>query len=151
MKKLDSNQKSELDHLKERSLLILNFIGNQLNADERLNYLEKFKEIICDAHERDNLKGLKMVVRDVTEWAKGLNQMQIDRLDKMLIEKFGDDLNYNKQKIEEVISKNNIEKPSEYRLLFDYFEQIYSDDSKKEEVVKIRHMLEAYQKRTGKA
>ena len=140
----------ELERLKELSLTILAFIEETVPKDKWIYLFGRFRDVVIQTYEVQDLRGMRILVGDITALAKDLNKAEVNELNQMLIKKFGDDLNYNRKKIEAILSKEAIKNKSEYRLLFDYFEEIYTDESKKDEINKVREVLEAYQKKKGK-
>ena len=151
MKKLSDEQKKELERLKDWALTILKYIEkNMANNDRFMPILINLIDTVHKVYEEENSRGMKLMVQDFTSWGKSLNKEEVHELNQILKNKFGEDLNYNRKKIEKIISKGVIEKLSEYELLFDYFEEIYADESKEDEASKVNSLLEAYQTKTGK-
>ena len=81
-------------------------------------------------------------------------QRNIQNLNILLRNKFGKDLSsaINFEKINSILSGGEIKNKIEYRLLFDYVEDFYSEkiNIEKQVVQKIESLLEAYQRKTGK-
>jgi hypothetical protein len=90
MQKLNSEQLKELERLNARSLIILHFIGSKTPSDG-INFVDKFKEVVVQTYNRKDLRGIKLLFKDVTEWAKGLSEDQISELNAILRTKYGED------------------------------------------------------------
>ncbi len=90
MQKLNSEQLKELERLNARSLIILRFIGSKTLSDG-INFVDKFKEVVVQTYNRKDLRGMNLLFKDVTEWAKGLSEDQISELNAILRTKYGED------------------------------------------------------------
>jgi len=151
MKKLNNEQKKELERLKDWSLIILENIKKNVSEHDKLYPIFlKFFDVVHYAFVVEDLRGMRLMVQDLTSWGKQMDKAQVAELNQILRNKFGEDLNYNLKKIEKIISKGIIEKLSEYKLLSDYSEEIYDDELKKDEAKKVNNLLEVYQTKTGK-
>ena len=137
---------SELEYLRDRSFLIIDFISNK-NAGDLM--LHQFKSVILETYVRANLKGLKTLSRDMNAWAKGLPQKDIKELELLLAEKFGENLSGDKithTVIKQVLEKEKIESQENYRVVFEYLQDISSTDPFYGSIVKLKPLLETYQK-----
>lgn len=146
-KQLNDIQQKELHHIKDWCLTILNFMIEK-SGDNPL--FQQFKNIIVETHEKQNLKGLRHVIKDVNEWAKGLSKSDFDELNNLLNRKFEKDLIKEdtkiSNKISQVLKKGKISNEEEYRMLLNRVEEIYADESKKEEVKSFNKLLADYHK-----
>jgi hypothetical protein len=146
MQKVDSEQLKELDRLKDWSLTILRFINTKTPSGS-MNYVGKFEEVVTQTYDKKDLRGMKLLFKDVIAWSKDLEKEQITELNKIIRKKFGEDLYYSHKKIEEILSKAVIENLAEYKLLFDYFEEINSDESRNDEISRVNRLIEEYQEK----
>lgn len=145
--KLNDKQLKELTHINDWCLTILNFMIAKY--EEGLGP-KMFIEVINDAYQKQNLKGLRCIYNDTNEWAKGLPQTDLDELNKLLKNRFGVDLlkqiHRDLDKITEIIKKGNISNEDEYRLLLSRVDEIYDDKRKKNEVETLNKLLADYYK-----
>lgn len=150
MKKLSIVQSEELEHLKNWSLIIIRYMDEVSGPDSFA--FKKFEDAILETYEKENLKGMKVILNDLRQWIKSLPKAHIDVVNQRLKAKFGRDLNTDDsaKKIRRIIERMGIKNLQEYRLIMDYFDEIYMDDTKKEEIEKVNSILEEYQKKTGK-
>lgn len=96
----------------------------------------QFREILDVAIEKQNLKDVRTISDECTNWARDMSLENIDKLNEILLEKFGKDLNFekNRKKIQAIVRRGAIKNLLEYEMLKDYFERNYQDDSKKVEM-----------------
>ena len=137
---------SELDYLRDRSLLIIDFILNKNVGD---SMMQQFKSVIQETYVKGNLKGLKTLSRDMNAWAKGLPQKDIKELELLLAEKFGENLSGDKithTVIKQVLKKGKIENQENYRVVYEYLQDISATDPFYENIVELETLLETYQK-----
>lgn len=88
MRKLTEEQVSQLQHIKEWVTVILNFIG-KMTPPNTPTYHIQFLEIVEQTYNSHDLRGMKMLLKDVTEWSKGLSPLQFEELNTLLKQKFG--------------------------------------------------------------
>ncbi len=137
---------SELEYLRDRSLLIIDFILNKNVGD---SMMQQFKSVIQETYVKGNLKGLKTLSRDMNAWAKGLPQKDIKELELLLAEKFGENLSGDKithTVIKQVLKKGKIETQENYRVVYEYLQDISATDPFYENIVELETLLETYQK-----
>lgn len=144
-KQLNDRQIKELSQTKEWCLAILNFM---ISKNGETPGLKMFVEVIIDSYQKQNLKGLKYVNKDINEWARGLPLSDVDELNKLLWNRFGEDLskqtNRNLVKIAQIIKKGKIANEDEYRLLLIRVDEIYKDESKQDELQTLNNLLADY-------
>jgi len=106
------------------------------------------EEVIHQAFERRDLRGLRMVARDVAEWATDLSPEQQQQLDALLVSRFGRGLKDQRKDVEReiarILRRGQIETEGEYRLLMARVDEIYADESKAEELEQINRLLLAF-------
>lgn len=137
---------SELEYLRNRSLLIIDFI-----LDKNLGnpMMQQFKSVIQETYAKSNLKGLKTLSRDTNAWAKGLPLKDIKELELLLAEKFGENLSGDKithTVIKKVLKKRKIESEENYRVVYEYLQDISATDPFYENIVELETLLGTYQK-----
>lgn len=136
----------ELEYLRDRSFLIFDFI---LNKNVGNPMMQQFKSVIQETYAKSNLKGLKTLSRDMNAWAKGLPQKDIKELELLLAEKFGETLsgdNITHSVIKQVLKKGKIESEENYRVVYEYLQDISAKDPFYENVLELETLLETYQK-----
>lgn len=80
-RKLNEQQMEELNKLRDRCTLVLGFI-NRLG--ELGDLARQFDEVIQEAHATQNLRGLRILRRDLDEWSKDLSEDEQVELETML-------------------------------------------------------------------
>jgi len=139
---LNEKQIKELFHTKDWCLTILDFI---ISRNKHLPELNIFVELINNAYDEQNLRGMRYVIKDINEWAKGMPQSDFVDLNTILQDKFGEDLiisaNRDFSKVNQVIRKGKISSDDEYRLLLSRVDEIYNDKSKQNEVSILNKLL----------
>lgn len=146
-KKLNSIQIKELIHIKEWCLTVMNFM---ISHYEGKDVFIQFSEVIKEGFNKQDLRGMRYVYKDTNEWAKGLPLTHIEELNRILNEKFGEDIKKQTDrditKISRIIKNGEINSEDEYRLILNRVEEIYADDNKKEEVLKLNKLLANFHK-----
>jgi cold shock CspA family protein len=146
-KKLNSSQIKELIHIKEWCFTIMDFM---ISHYEGKDVFVQFSEVIKEGFNKQDLRGMRHVYKDTNEWAKGLPFAHIEELNQILNDKFGEDLKKQTDgdtiKINRIIKKGKINSEDEYRLVLNRVDEIYADDSNKEEVLKLNELLATFQK-----
>ena len=145
MKKiLTEKQQKELVFMKDWILIVHDYI---FKDDEDI--LEEDKLYIIKAFEIGEIRGMRMAFNDTLDMAKDLSYAQKEELNAILREKFGTDLNEqnnkNYKKIKRVIQRGQIKTDEEYYLLKERIDEIYDDESKREEVEELETLLLNYE------
>lgn len=136
----------ELEYLRDRSLLIIDFI---LDKNVGNSMMQQFKSVIQETYAKSNLKGLKTLSRDINAWAKGLPQKDIKELELLLAEKFGENLSGDKithMIIKQVLKKGKIESEENYRVVYEYLQDISAPNIFYENIAELETLLARYQK-----
>ncbi len=144
--KNNTSTTNELEYLQDRSLLIIDFILNK-NVNDSL--MKQFKSVIQETYAKGNLKGLKTLSRDMNAWAKGLSQKDIKELEVLLAEKFGENLSGDKithTVIKQVLKRGKIESEENYRVVYEYLQDISPTDPFYENIIELENLLETHQK-----
>ena len=143
-KKLTEKQQKELAFMKDWILIVHEYI---FKNDEDI--LEVDKLCIIKAFEIGEIRGMRMAFNDTLDMAKDLSYAQKEELNAILREKFGTDLNEqnnkNYKKIKRVIQRGKIKTDEEYYLLKERIDEIYDDESKREEVEELGTLLLNYE------
>lgn len=135
----------EMSQLRDWSVAIARFIGS---IPEAASLSRQMEEVIHQAFERRDLRGLRMVARDVAEWATDLSPEQQQQLDALLVSRFGRGLKDQRKDVEReiarILRRGQIETEGEYRLLMARVDEIYADESKAEELEQINRLVLAF-------
>lgn len=106
-------------------------------------------EAIERAFERRDLRGLRMVARDLAEWASDLSPEHQEQLDGQLLAQLGRGLRGARQdaqnEVSRILRRGQIDTADECRLLMSRADEIYADDSKRAELERINALLAAYE------
>lgn len=107
--------------------------------------LEMSLDGIRRAKERRDLKGLRIVYRDLLESVRGLRPEQQAELDRQLLERFGHGLQKGHRDIEKealrVLKRGTVNNADEYRVLEAWLNVIFEDPSKVDEANCINNLL----------
>ncbi|WP_284652917.1 hypothetical protein [Flavobacterium terrisoli] len=137
---------NELKYLRDRSLIIVDFLSSK-----SINSLAigKLKPIIDDTFNKQNLNGLKTISRDLNAWAKGFPQKDIQELEIILADQFGEDLSGDKitlKLIQKVLKKGKIENEENYRVVQEYLNDISEESPFVDRITELNALLASYQK-----
>jgi hypothetical protein len=106
----------------------------------------QFRAVVDQALKRNDLKGMKMVGKDMKEWIRGLDGDGKKNLEQALADRFGVRFDEIKEaKIEEIILSGKIRNKTEFSTLFEYVETHYEDAEKKRLIEQINVLLARYE------
>lgn len=143
---------NNLEILKNKCLLFNQFMRRYGGFPVELSAaFDESDKLIEKAYQEKDLKPLKAMSRDIDNQV--LKHMPLTMAIK-LKELFKEELNINfdavekaiLKSIDKIVKKGKISNASEYELLLNRVEEIYSDESKKEEVEKLNMLLADYHK-----
>jgi hypothetical protein len=96
-----------------------------------------------------DLRGMRQIARDLNEEARYLPKKDLDRLNAVLKEKFGEDLSENRKKdlvkIDRIRKRGRIRSENEFRLVKERTEEIWQDDDKEEENEALNKLLTEFE------
>lgn len=121
-------KEKELEYLGKRSERIIDFM---ISLGPVNSILLKYKLIIKNVVKKKDLRGLRMVSRDLNEWAKGLSQKEILELDRILKLEFNENLSGDKltdNTIEKLLTNGIIQTEDEYRIVQECLNDISNGD-----------------------
>ncbi len=146
-KKITEKQLKESKYIKEWCLTILDFMTSKNSNTPIIN---QTKSVIVETYNNQNIKGLRYCNKDINEWARSMPQTDLDELNSLLQDKFGENLvkenNKDLDKVKLVVKKGKISNENEYRLLLCRVDEIYENERKKEEVEILSKLLADYHK-----
>jgi len=113
--------------------------------------MEQTKEILERAYEKKDIKQLKGINKELDVWLREMFRPdEKEELSRLLKEKFGEDTKQvdlkRIEKINKIVKRGKINNKNEYELLLQRVEEIYSDDSKNEEVTELNKLLADFHK-----
>ncbi len=144
-RKLSQKSFEELLFLKEWNLIIADYFV-KIWADP---IFERFRQIIIETFEKNDLRGMRMIYKDNNGMTIDLSPNDLDKLNQILRKKFGFDLakvnDKNLAKIKRIIERGHLKSDDEFRLLSNRVDEIYADDSKKDEVEVLNKLMGDYE------
>ena len=131
----------EIDELADWCELVTHFIFGDCDPE----MLDLAQSGTRKARERRDLRGLRMVYRDLNESIRDLSGQPKADLDAILIARFGHGIERGKQMLErqarKILQSGKIRKADEYRILESWLETLLSDPSKTAEIERINALL----------
>ncbi len=149
LKKLTESEFQELKLKRDWCIFIAEYNKSLVSAEEK-KWCDWEMQIIDDAFKNNNLQGMRVAYCDTNEMAKGLSRSQIEELNAILREKFGEDLTtVNKRiaaRIQKIEERGYIKTEGEWRMARDWIDHIMWDDSKDKEVELLEKLMSEYDK-----
>ena len=107
-------------------------------------------DIVMQTYNRMDLRGMRVVYNDINDLAMSMRRSQIDELNAILREKFGEDLTtVNKRiaaRIQKIEERGYIKTEGEWRMVREWIDHIMCDDAKDEEVELLDRLMAEYDK-----
>lgn len=145
-KELDQKALDELSFMRDWNWVIVDFLVKNENGD----FFKQLYQVISEAFDKKNLRGMRMMYNDNNEMARGLSLNKLTELNHILREKFGFDLDkaHDKvlAKINLIVQRGYLDNDDEFRLLFSRVDEIYEDDNKEKEVEILENLMNKYEK-----
>lgn len=145
-RKRSSSHTEEPLQLRDWCTAIVRFMAS---VSEPAPLFREMEEAIERAFERRDLRGLRMIARDVAEWASDLSPEHQEQLDEQLLAQLGRGLRDARQdtqkEVSRILRRGQIDTADECRLLMSRADEIYGDDSKRAELERINALLVAYE------
>lgn len=111
--------------------------------------LRDTENVINAAFDRRDLRGLRMMWRDVRKWTKALSAARRMQLEELLQSAFGVGLvnsaHKDKQTVSQTLKRGRIDGDEEHRILTNRAEEIYAEVSKRSELKQINSLLAEYE------
>lgn len=124
----NSQHANEMDYLFKRSMLIIEYIISKNNYNP---ILSEFKKAIENSYVKNNVKGLRMLSRDINAWANGLPLQDIKELENILAKQLGENLSGDKimhTVIKRILKDGRINNVEDYRIVYEYLQDIQETD-----------------------
>ncbi|MBR6946121.1 MAG: hypothetical protein IKH64_09300 [Prevotella sp.] len=135
--------------LREWCLTVLDFLNNQ--DSQFLILVEYGKKAIADIDKKQNLKKMRAMYKETYLLLNEdhINSLQLLTLNEILKEKFShclaDVAEMETKAIEKIIKRGRIRNDTEYRLVWQREDEIYTDDSQFEYAETLRKLLSDYE------
>jgi TRAP-type mannitol/chloroaromatic compound transport system substrate-binding protein len=141
-------ENTQLKALKEKCQLFNQFMIEKAGMPAQL--FEETNRLLEKAYDEKNIKILKAADADNNEQVKHMPLPLALELKSFLKQKLNIDFdvidNLRIEAIEKVLQRGKIVNSQEYELLLNRVDEIYTDNSKKEDVKKINELLATYHK-----
>lgn len=148
-KELNQKELEELSFLRDWNWVITDFTFKNETEESFKEILKQCFQIINEAFDKKDLRGLRMMYNDSNEMAGDFSPHQLNELNRILRAKFGFDLNGAHDeflaKINRIVQRGYLKNDDEFRLLYSRVDEIYADDSKKEEVEILEKLMGDYE------
>ena len=150
-KKEKHENSNEINELKEYNLTIIEFILS-ICSEEDKKLILPFKNKIEEIAEQNYLRGMRVITKDMSEWARSMNNSEQQSLNSLLQLRLGKDLNTYRQleRIRRILNRGKINTLQEYTLLLSYFEEIQDEGLNSKDFMKLEEVLMDYQSRSGR-
>lgn len=138
----------ELRKLYERSMLILTFI-NSKNKNSTLN---KFMEVTEQVYKNNDLKGMRYISKDTTEYMKSLPKKDYEEISNILKYKLNEKEydSHIESILSELISNNKISNNFEFKVVELYLDNKLENDKRGWSKEQLESLLLDYQKTKNK-
>lgn len=139
---------TEMSFIKDWCLEIMDFLEEIYPTDETPGV---FRQIINDASDKGDIRGLRILYNDVNEMAHGISKSNLVVLNRKLNIKFGMGLDTVKKdnmvRIREILQKGYLESDDEYRFVSSMIDEIYIDGRRKDKIDAIYKLMDDYEER----
>lgn len=144
----DKLKMDELRKLYERSMLILTFI-NSKNKNSTLN---KFMEVTEQVYKNNDLKGMRYISKDTTEYMKSLPKKDYEEISNILKYKLNEKEydSHIESILSELISNNKISNNFEFKVVELYLDNKLENDKRGWSKEQLESLLLDYQKTKNK-
>lgn len=140
----------QLTELRDISLFLFDYY-DKVYGEQLMKAIRGLRDVVLHTYQTGNLSGMKMIVRDLREMARGQNKAQLTEMNVLMMERFGwnFDTDAEMKKVKAIIRKKSIKTQKEYQLLLTYFEEIQGEPENDQDADMINEILVEYQDRTG--
>jgi hypothetical protein len=136
---------TQIARLRASSLAIVQFMARVAPSDLFI----QIERVIEDAFERRDLRGLRMLSKDVPEWTQALSDNDRRDLDAAVRAEFGPGINDRtdiSEPVRLILRQGKISSKDEYRMLMVSAEEIYANPASRRELDRINRLLAEYEK-----
>ena len=144
---LGLDKTADYETLKEWCLTACDYL---LKIDPEFLFLAKeVEKIIMKIDKKKKKNDMRALYKELHLWLRDLPPNQIEELNQILTEKFGHNLadvaKMETKAIEKIIKRGRIRNDTEYRLVWQREDEIYTDDSQFEYAETLRKLLSDYE------
>jgi hypothetical protein len=123
-------------------MAILDYMESSVGEGDVI--IQQFKSIVAKT---SRMSALKMLKRDLSEWAGSMPEDDVQKLNALLTEKFGEDLSGNISEAAQVVSSGAIKDDDAFRLVQGRVDEILAKEGSEDEVAKLNERLADYEKK----
>lgn len=140
-KKTPSEKQAELDRLRDRIVITLEFVASR----EDFPNVGDFKSLAEGAHARGDLRALQIIARDLDKATIGLMSHDRDGLEAILQQRLGIDKNAERAELQQQVAialkRGTIAGEKERRRLEDYAEMLEATGGDPAEIAAVRRLV----------
>ncbi len=133
--------------------MVLDETGNWVEI-ETPNFMEELIDIFNQCVERGNFVQLRMLVGDIKEWALGMKQKDIIKLNRILMDKFGEDLTSSiAKRMAGVLKRGKIRNDEEFVRVNEWIDHLLYDKDNpnaEQQIQQFNQMLLEYQEKAAR-
>ena len=138
----------EIDYIRNRFYVFYDYV---IKTQGSGFFIEHVKEVVEKAYEKKDAKKLKRLNKEFDTWLiEMFRPDEKEELNRLLKEKLGEDIGQSDlkriDKINKIVKRGRINNLNEYSLLQQRVEEIYADESKREEVEMLNKLLADFHK-----
>ena len=144
--------KTQPDHSEELSQLAewcRTILGVIKGVSPKPEVYSHFDDAIARSVGKSDLRGLRAMSKDFTQWAESLQPALQVELDKQLRARCGRGLREERgdsqKEIARILRRGQIDNEDEYRLLMAHADEIYADESRAEELERVNSLLATFE------
>ena len=145
---LGLDKTADYETLKEWCLTVFDYLLKQ--DSHHVMLVDYGKNIIAILDKKKKKNDMRALYKELHLNVRELPPNQIEELNQILTEKFGHNLadvgKMETKAIEKIIKRGRIRNDTEYRLVWQREDEIYTDDSQYEYAEKLRKLLNDYEK-----
>ena len=138
-----------IELLKDRFYVFYDYV---IKTEGASYFIEEAKRIFDNAYTKKDIKQLHSIDKELNVWLREMfRPKEKEEIEALFRAKFGEDALVSNQvrlrQINTIIKRGRINSNSEYNLLFQRVDEIYSDVLKKDELLKLNELLSAFHNR----
>jgi hypothetical protein len=127
------------------SVILTTAFGKESGAPAEM--YSSLEDLVTQMRKKDDLRGMRSIAKELVGMAGALSEDKWHQLDESLRLKFGkglrEEADREAAKVDQILKRGKIRGEADYRLLHTRADQIFADESKKNELEKINDLLGA--------
>lgn len=144
-RKLNGTQMQELNALHDRCVLVLQFLNRR---GELGDLARQFSEVIQQSHEAQDLRGLRILWKDLDDWSKDLTndeQLELETLLRVRLQVDSDkERAAELATVREIEGRGQIRNEREYRLVQARVDELLSSHTSSADATRLQALLAEY-------